>query len=327
MRAVVNTEYGGPDVLRVVDVDRPVPRDDEVLVEVHASTVNRTDCGFRAAWPWFIRFFAGLRRPKRTILGSEFAGVVAEVGSEVKEFSVGDEVFGVNADRFGAHAEYMCVRERAPIAVKPSGTSFEEAAAMCDGAILAMTCLNWSKLRAGQRILIYGASGSIGTAGVQLAKQIGAHVTAVCNTANVEVVRSLGADEVIDYTVEDFAANGRTYHIVFDAVGKKSFAECKGSLERGGSYVSTDLGPYSQNVPLMLWTRFFGSKKAMMPIPRYTKDKVLSIKELIEAGAYRAVIDRRYPLGDLAEATRYVETEQKTGNVVITVTRASRAST
>jgi NADPH:quinone reductase-like Zn-dependent oxidoreductase len=319
VRAVVNTEYGGPDVLRVLDVECPVPLDDEVLVEVHATTVNRTDCGFRAPWPWFIRLFAGLRRPRRTILGSEFAGVVAEVGSAVKEFSVGDQVFGVNADRLGAHAEYLCVRESAPIAPKPSGTSFEEAAAVCDGAILAMTCLTWPKLRAGQRILIYGASGSIGTAGVQLAKHIGAHVTAVCNTANLEVVRSLAADEVIDYTVEDFAANGQTYDIVFDAVGKKSFAECKGSLKHGGSYVSTDLGPYSQNVPLMLWTRFIGSRKAMMPIPRYTKDKVLRIKELIEAGVYRAVIDRTYPLDDAAEATRYVETEQKTGNVVLVV--------
>jgi NADPH:quinone reductase-like Zn-dependent oxidoreductase len=319
VRAVVNTEYGGPDVLRVLDVECPVPLDDEVLVEVHATTVNRTDCGFRAPWPWFVRLFAGLRRPKRTILGSEFAGVVAEVGSAVKEFSVGDQVFGVNADRFGAHAEYLCVRESAPIAPKPSGISCEEAAAVCDGAILAMTCLTWPKLRAGQRILIYGASGSIGTAGVQLAKHIGAHVTAVCNTANLEVVRSLAADEVIDYTVEDFAANGQTYDIVFDAVGKKSFGECKGSLKHGGSYVSTDLGPYSQNVPLMLWTRFIGSRKAMMPIPRYTKDKVLRIKELIEAGVYRAVIDRTYPLDDAAEATRYVETEQKTGNVVLVV--------
>jgi len=319
MRAMVNSEYGGPDVLRIVDVECPVPADDEVLVEVHATTVNRTDCGFRAPSPWFIRLFAGLRRPKRTILGSEFAGVVAAVGSAVREFSVGDDVFGVNADRFGAHAEYLCVREGAPIAPKPSGASFQEAAAVCDGAVLAMTCLAWPKLRAGQRILIYGASGSIGTAGVQLAKHIGAHVTAVCNSANVEVVRSLGADEVIDYTVEDFAAGGQTYDVVFDAVGKKSFAECKGSLNHGGSYVSTDLGPYSQNVPLMLWTRFIGSKKAMMPIPRYTKDKVLRIKELIDAGDYRAVIDRTYSLDDAADATRYVETEQKTGNVVLIV--------
>ena len=241
------------------------------------------------------------------------------MGSTVEEFSVGDEVFGVNADRFGAHAEYLCVRESAPIAMKPAGTSFQDAAAVCDGAILAMTCLTWAKLRVGQRILIYGASGSIGTAGVQLAKNIGAHVTAVCNTANVEVVRSLGADEVIDYTVEDFAVNGQTYDVVFDAVGKTSFGACKASLSHGGSYVSTDLGPYSQNLALMLWTRFFGSKKAMMPIPRYTKDKVVRLKELMEAGAYRAVIDRTYPLDDAPEATRFVETEQKTGNVVLIV--------
>jgi NADPH:quinone reductase-like Zn-dependent oxidoreductase len=322
MRAVVNTEYGGPEVLRVVDVERPVPAGNEVLVEVYASTVNRTDCGFRAPLPWFIRLFAGLRRPKRTILGSEFAGVVAEVGSAVTGFAVGDEVFGVNADRFGAHAEYLCVRESAPIAAKPSGMSFEEAAAVCDGAILAMTCLAWPDLRAGQRILIYGASGSIGTAGVQLAKHMGAHVTAVCNTDNVDVVRSLGADEVIDYTVEDFTADGQTYDVVFDAVGKKSFGECKGSLKDGGSYVSTDLGPYSMNVPLGLWTKFVGPKKAMMPIPRYTKEKVLRIKALIEAGEYRAVIDRSYPLQEAADATRYVETEQKTGNVVLVVRSA-----
>ena len=235
------------------------------------------------------------------------------------ELAVGDEVFGVNADRFGAHAEYLCVRERAPIAPKPSGLSFAEAAALCDGAILAMTCLAWSKLRDGQRILVYGASGSIGTASVQLAKHVGAHVTAVCNTANVDVVRSLGADEVLDYTVEDFTGNGQTYDVVFDAVGKKSFAECKGSLVEGRSYVSTDLRPYSQNVPLMLWTKFVGSKKAMMPLPRYTKDKVRRIKELVETGAYRAVIDRSYPLDEAAAATRYVETEQKTGNVVLIV--------
>ena len=182
-----------------------------------------------------------------------------------------------------------------------------------------MTCLTWAKLQAGQRILVYGASGSIGTAGIQLAKKIGAHVTAVCNTANVKIVRSLAADEVIDYTVEDFAADGQTYDIVFDAVGKKSFAECEGSLNHRGSYVSTDLGPYSQNVPLMLWTRFVGSKKVMMPIPRYTKDKILRIRELIEEGAYRAVIDRTYPLDDAPDATRYVETEQKTGNVALIV--------
>ena len=187
---MVNTEYGGPEVLRILDVQRPVPADDEVLVQVHACTVNRTDCGFRQPRPWFVRLFSGLRRPRRTVLGTEFAGVVAEVGPAVTEFAAGDEVFGVNADRFGTHAEFVRVREKAPIAAKPPGVSFEEAAAVCDGAILAMTCLGWAHLRPGQRILVYGASGSIGTAGVQLAKQLGAHVTAVCNTTNVDIVRS-----------------------------------------------------------------------------------------------------------------------------------------
>jgi NADPH:quinone reductase-like Zn-dependent oxidoreductase len=182
-----------------------------------------------------------------------------------------------------------------------------------------MTCLAWPDLRAGQRILIYGASGSIGTAAVQLAKHIGAHVTAVCDAANVEIVRSLGADEVIDRALDDFSADGRTYDVVLDAVGKLSFWECKVSVVDGGSYVSTDLGPWSQNVPLMIWTRYLGSKKASMPIPRYTKDKVVRIRELLETGAYRAVIDRTYPLEEAADATRYVETEQKVGNVVLVV--------
>ena len=182
-----------------------------------------------------------------------------------------------------------------------------------------MTCLAWPDLRAGQRILIYGASGSIGTAAVQLAKHLGAEVTAVCNTSNVDVVRSLGADEVIDHTKDDFTTNGQTYDVVLDAVGKLSFRECRPSVSTGGSYISTDLGPYCQNVPLTVWTRFVGSKKAAMPIPRYTRDKVVRLKHLIEAGAYRAVIDRTYPLEQAADATRYVETETKTGNVVLVV--------
>jgi NADPH:quinone reductase-like Zn-dependent oxidoreductase len=319
MRAAVNTEYGGPEVVRILDVARPVPADDEVLVEVHATTVNRTDCGLRAPEPWFVRLFAGLRRPRRTILGTEFAGVVAEVGSRVTELAVGDEVFGVNANRFGAHAEHLCVRQRDPIAAKPATMTFTEAAAVTDGAILAMSCLAWAHLRPGQRLLVYGASGSIGTAGVQLARHLGAHVTAVCDSATIDLVRGLGADEVIDRTVEDFTANGQTYDVVFDAVGKKSFREVKGSVKPGGSYVSTDLGPHSINPLLMVWTRFVGSKRAMMPLPHYTKDKVLRIRKLIEAGHYRAVIDRTYPLDEVVAATRYVETGQKIGNVVLVV--------
>lgn len=321
MRAVVHDRYGPPDVLRLEEVERPVPKDDEVLVKVHATTVTRTDCGVRSADPFFMRFFFGLRRPKRKILGSELAGEVKAVGAAVSQFEVGDQVFGVNG--FGAHAEFICMRESAPLAHKPTGITFEEAAAVCDGAILALTFLRRADLRKGQRILIYGASGSIGTAGVQLAKYFDADVTAVCNTKNLELVRSLGADRVIDYTQEDFTKNGETYDVVFDAVGKHSFIRCRDSLKRGGVYIATDPGRFMVENPLLaLVTRRIGDKRVRFPIPRYTKKDVLFLKELIEAGKYRAVIDRRYPLEDVVEATTYVETGQKTGNVVLTVSGA-----
>jgi NADPH:quinone reductase-like Zn-dependent oxidoreductase len=317
VRAVVYDKYGPPDVLRLEEVERPVPTEDEVLVKIHATTVNRSDCGFRSADPFIARFFTGLLRPKRSILGSELAGEVQAVGAAVSEFNVGDHVFGVNAGNFGAHAEFVCMRESAPLAHMPAGMTFEEAAAISDGAILALMCLRAANLRKGQRILIYGASGSIGTAGVQLAKYFGADVTAVCNTKNLELVRSLGADRVIDYTQEDFTQNGQTYDVIFDAVGKHSFRRCRGSLELGGIYLPTDrLG----NIIWAALTRRIGGKKVLFQIPpRYTKQDVLLLKELIEAGKYRPVIDRTYPLEDVVEAVRYVETEQKTGNVVLTI--------
>ena len=316
MRAIVHDRYGPPEVLRLAEVDTPVPKDDEILVRIHATTVNRSDCGWRTPHPFFSRIFTGLLRPKRPILGSELAGVVEAVGSTVTTFEVGDEVFGVKS---GAHAEYVCVRESGAVAPKPSGMSFEEAAAVCDGAIIALTCLRKAGLQRGQSILVYGASGSIGTAGVQLAKHFGARVTAVCDTKNVELVRSLGADEVVDYTREDFTRNGETYDIVFDAVGKHSFRRCRRSVKRGGVYVETDLGFMWHAPALVLLTRWIGEKRVTIPIPRYTREEVVFLKELIEAGEYRAVIDRVYPLEDVVEATRYVETGQKTGNVVLTV--------
>jgi len=211
------------------------------------------------------------------------------------------------------------LREDGPLARKPNNMTFEEAAAVCDGVILARTCLRWAGVREGQRIVVYGASGSIGTAGVQLAKHLGAHVTAVCNTANVDRVRSLGADEVIDHTQEDFTENGETYDVIFDAVGKHSFRRCRRSLAKGGIYAVTDLGSLWQNPLLALLTKLFRTRRVMMPIPKYKKADVLFLKELIEAGGYRAVIDRCYPLEEVVEATRYVETGQKTGNVVLTV--------
>jgi NADPH:quinone reductase-like Zn-dependent oxidoreductase len=317
VRAVLHDRYGPPDVLRVADVERPVPKDDEILVRVHATTVTRTDCGLRKARPFFIRYWTGLRRPKYRTLGMEFAGEVEAAGAAVGEFAVGDHVFGVKG--YGANAEFVCVREGAPVAHKPAAMPFEEAAAVCDGACSAMSCLRQAGVREGHRIVVYGASGSIGSAAVQIAKQLGAYVTAVCNTKNVELVRSLGADEVVDYQREDFAKRGETYDLVFDAVGKHSFRRCRRALNPGGTFMTTD-GGFMWHVPLLwLATKWIGDKRVKAGIARYKKEDVLLLKELIEDGKYRPVIDRRYPLEDVVEATEYVETQQKTGNVVLTL--------
>lgn len=318
MRAVVHDRYGPPEVLRLEDVERPVPKDDEVLVRIHATTVNQTDCHIRRARPFLWRFFAGLLRPKRKVLGTELAGEVEAVGAAVSEFEVGDHVFGV---RWGAHAEFVCVREAGLLAHMPAGMRFDEAAAVCDGATQALAHLRRANVGKGTRLVVYGASGSCGTAAVQLAKHFGAHATAVCNTKNVELVRSLGADEVIDYLHEDFTKNGETYDVVLDAVGKHSFLRSRGSLKPGGLFVATDR---LYNFVLALWTSRIGDKKVVFTIPRPTKEDVTFLKELIEAGEYRAVIDRSYALEDVVEATRYVETWQKTGNVVLTVNGGPR---
>jgi NADPH:quinone reductase-like Zn-dependent oxidoreductase len=326
MRAVVYDRYGPPEVLRIEDVERPVPKEDEVLIRVHATTVNRLDVHTREAnrssgqaVMFLSRLVSGLRRPRQRILGSEFAGEVEAAGTAVTEFAVGDHVFGNSGLRFGAHAEFMCMPESGRIAPMPAGTSFEEAAPVSDGALNSLWCLRVADLRKGQKILVYGASGAIGSAGVQLAKYLGADVTAVCNTRNVETVRSLGPDRVIDYTKEDFTSNGQAYDVIFDAVGKHSFRRCRDSLKPGGVYLPTD---GFRNLLLAVWTSRFGDRKVRFQLPpRYAKKDVLLLKELVETGRFRAVIDRRYPLDEMVEAARYVETEQKTGNVVLTISR------
>ncbi len=324
MRAVVYDRYGPPDVLRLEDVERPIPKEDELLVKVHATTVNRLDVHTREAnrrsgpaVTVLSRLMSGVRRPRQPILGSEFAGDVEGVGAAVTEFAVGDHVFGTTGLGFGAYAEFMCARESGRIAHMPAGMSFEEAAPICDGALNALTCLTQADLRKGRRILIYGASGAIGTAGVQLARYFGADVTAVCSTKNLDLVRSLGADRVIDYTQEDFTKNGQKYDVIFDAVGKHSFTRSRGSLEPGGIYLPTDgFG----NLWWALVTPLTGGKKVLFQIPpRQTKQDVLFLKKLVEERKFRPVIDRCYPLADVIEATRYVETEQKTGNVVLAI--------
>ena len=317
MKAVVYERYGPPEVLRVAKVDRPIPKDDEVLVKIHATTVSRTDAGLRSAELVISRAFTGLLRPRNPILGMEFSGEVEAVGSSVTQFKVGDPVFGGKGS--SAHAEFIAVRESAPLAPRPANMSFEEAAAVFDGASLALPCLAAAGPLEGRSIVVYGASGSVGTAGVQLAKHFGAEVTAVCSTKNVELVKSLGADEVVDRTQQDFTQNGRKYDVIFDAVGKTSFRQTRRSLKPGGTFVDTDPG-YMFHVPLLLLaTRWIGDKKVKMGIARFTKEDLLLLKQLIEAGKYRAVIDRTYPLEDVVEATRYVETGHKTGNVVLKV--------
>ena len=322
MRAVVHERYGPPEVLRVAEVERPLPADDEVLVKVYASTVTRGDAmGVRSAEYRFTRVFTGVRRPRRTSSGTEFAGRVEAVGAAVTDFRVGDEVFGVAR---GANAEYVSVRASGPIAAKPAGLTYEEAAAVPEGVMLALSCLRPAGSLRGKSVLAYGAAGSIGTAAVQLlVHHFQADVTAVCDTRDVGVVRSLGAPEVLDRFREDFTRNGKTYDVIFDAVGKHSFRRCRRSLKRGGIYITTDLG-FMYHAPLVaLGTRFFGSKRGTVGIGRYRKDDLLLAKQLVEAGKYRPVIDRTYALDEIVEATRYVETGQKTGNVVLRVSEAA----
>jgi NADPH:quinone reductase-like Zn-dependent oxidoreductase len=324
MRAVVYDHYGPADVLRFEDVEKPVQKDDEVLVKVHATTVNRFDVHTREAnmtsgpvVSLLSRLVSGFPRPRRPILGSEFAGEVVAAGTVVSEFKVGDRIFGNTGMGFGAHAEFVCVRESGKVAPMPAGVTFEEAAPVTDGGLNSLWCLRLAQLRKGEKVLIYGASGSLGTAAVQLAKYFDVDVSAVCSTKHLEIVRSIGADRVIDYTQEDFTKNGETYDVIFDAVGKHSFKRSKDSLKLGGRYLACD---GLTNLILALWTPRIGGKRVIFQIPpRWTKQDVYFLKELIETGKYRAVIDRCYPLADVVEATRYVETQHKIGNVVLTV--------
>ena len=325
MKAVVNTRYGSPDVLEIREAPKPEPKAGEVLIKVHATTVSRTDCGMLRAHPFFIRLGIGLLRPKRTILGMDFAGTVEAVGTGVTSFTPGERVFGMSPDDFGAHADYLCVPEEGPIAAMPAGLSFAEAV-LCEGAWYADTYLKKFGLKPGHKILIYGASGAIGTAAVQLARSYGAEVTAVVATRHLDLVRSLGADRAVDYTAEDFTQIGETFDFVLDAVGKTSFFRCRKLLKPGGVFAATDLGPWCQNPLLEIWSRITGSGRVVFPMPKSSKAVVEFLKDRMEAGELRAVIDRSYPLEAVADAYRYVETAQKTGIVVINVAPADENS-
>lgn len=320
MRAMVCERYGPPDVFQLREVEQPTPAENEVLIRVRAATAGPADCAFRKGKPFIIKLIYGLRKPKFTIMGAELAGEVQAVGKAVTSFKRGDRVLGLSPNSFGAYAEYKCLRESDPLVAIPDELTYEEAAGICDGPPTALTFLrDVGRLQPGQRVLINGASGAVGAYAVQLAKHFGAEVTGVCSTGNVALVQSLGADAVIDYTAEDFTQTGRTYDVIFDAVGKSSYVRCRGALAPQGVYLTTV--PSWGIVRDVLLTAVRGGKKAKFATAGLMQSKanLLFLKELVEAGKLRAVIDRCYPLDQLAEAHRYVETGRKKGNVVISV--------
>jgi NADPH:quinone reductase-like Zn-dependent oxidoreductase len=319
MRAAVYKKYGPPEVAIIMEVPVPVPGDNEILIKVFASTVNRTDAGFRSASYFISRFWTGLFRPKHQILGCEFAGIVQEAGKNVTTFRTGDKVFGFNDKTGGGHGEFLKLAENEAVATIPSNINIFEAAPLTEGAHYALNAIRASKIEKGQLAMVYGATGAIGSAALQLLKYFGVQVTAVCNTKNVGLVKSLGADIVIDYQAQNFTSTDTKFHFIFDAVGKSSFGQCKPLLTHKGIYISTELGKNAENIFLALSTKLWGGKKVLFPIPVIDKKDVLFLKELVEKGDFKPVIDRYYPLDQITEAYKYVESGQKTGNVILRI--------
>jgi len=327
MKAIVYTKYGSPDMLRIKEIENPSLQDDEVLIKVHATTVNRTDCAIIRAKPFFMRIVTGLFRPKKQIPGTEFAGEIEVVGKNVSSLKVEDRVFGFDDKGAGSQAQYLTIKEDNVITI-PDKLLYKQAAASLEGAHYAYNFIKKVDIKKGQHILVNGATGAIGSAAVQLLKYFDVNVTAVCATKNIDLVKSLGADRVIDYTKEDFTNDEQKYDFVFDCVGKSSFFKCKHLLQPGGVYISSDLGTMAQNIFLPFVTPLIKPliehKKTVAPIPKDIKGSMLLIKNLIEQDKFKAVIDRTFPIEQIVEAYRYVEKGHKIGNVVIMVNHRNK---
>jgi len=319
MKAAVRTQYGPPEVLSIREGDTPEPESNEILVKVHTATVNRTDCGILWGKPVIIRLFAGLSEPKLATTGTDFAGEVEAVGSDVTRFQVGDRVWGFDDNGLASHAQYLTTPEDKPVTTIPEGISYEQAAASAEGAHYAYNFINKVKLQPDSKVMLNGATGAIGSAALQFLKYHGTYVTATANTKNVDLIKSLGADRVIDYEQEDFTLDYDRYDFVFDAVGKSTFGKCSPLLQPGGVYISSELGPGAQNPFLALATPLLGGKKVRFPVPLNVPRSLEFTRKLLREGKFRPIIDRTYPLAEVREAFDYVNSGQKTGNVIITM--------
>lgn len=319
MKAAIYTEYGPPENVKITTLPRPVPQAKEVLIKVKASTVNRTDCGFRSAEYFISRFWSGLFKPNKPVLGCDFAGEIAELGDGVTQYKVGDKVFGFNDKTFGGHQEYLIQAEDAPMDFIPEGISFETAAALTEGSHYALFNIRASGIKPGQKAMVYGATGAIGSAALQLLKSMDIWVTAVCPTKQVELIKSIGADEVFDFQTQDFRTTTHRFDLVIDAVGKSSFGECKKVLVENGIYISTELGKNWENVWLPLMKPLMKGPSVMFPLPVISKEDVCYLGNLAKEGKFKPLIDRIYPLDQIVEAYNYVETGQKVGNVVLKI--------
>ena len=314
MKAAIRRSYGSPDILSIETIDAPIPGGDEVLIKIHATTVNRTDCANLTGKPFIMHFVLGFFKPRKIIMGTDFAGEIVQIGKNIKDFKVSDRVFGFNDQVLQSQAEFITIKPEGNMLHIPENINYKQASASIEGAHYAYTFIKKTNIKSGQNILINGATGAIGSALLQFVKQFDVNITATCNTKNIEKIKNLGADKVYDYTNEDFTKSNDKYDFIFDAVGKSTFGKCKPLLSKNGVYISSELGPYSQNIFYALF-----NKQVIFPVPYKTEETLPYIKNLLEKGLFNPLVDNEYPLDEIVDAYKYVLTGMKTGNVIINI--------